>query len=379
MDAKINLPGESWFFEYKIYHLPFWFAYHVMWWTITIGDFGDVAHNIIYSAYSVKFLFYVVFQAFGVYFNLYFLMPRYLYTGRYVAYLGFFLSTVLICAAFIVCGYYFSAYLSALTFKELYGRELSDYKFFFAINTLPSTVGSMTLAMSIKLTKNWIQSQKKQQDLEREKLETELKFLKSQFHPHFLFNTINSIFVLIHKNPDLASESLATFSDLMRYQLYECNENEIQLSRELSFLDDFIQLEKLRIDEQHTRLSYELNDQSAAGQTIAPFILMPFMENAFKHVSKGKDQQNRIEIEVKIDENSLDLIVGNSISTQRNYSNEAYESRGIGLKNVQRRLDLHYGKNYQLHISESEDYFKVHLSLYFQHKKTEEFAYQYNP
>lgn len=378
MDAKPNLPGKSWFFKYKIYHLPFWFAYHVTWWTITIGDFGDVAHNIIYSAYSVKFLFYVVFQAFGVYFNLYFLMPRYLYTGRYVAYLGFFVSTVLVCAACIVCGYYFSAYVSDLTFKELYGREFSDYKFFFAINTLPSTMASMTFAMSIKLTKNWIQSQKRQQDLEKEKLETELKFLKSQFHPHFLFNTINSIFVLIHKNPDLASESLATFSDLMRYQLYECNENEIQLSRELAFLEDFIQLEKLRIDEQQVRLSYEVNNRSAAGQTIAPFILMPFIENAFKHVSKGKDQQNRIDIEVTIDENSLDMVAGNSRIPHSNYNQEVHESSGIGLKNVQRRLDLHYGKNYRLRIDEAEDYFKVHLSLHFQEKKTADLTYQYS-
>ncbi|WP_222597155.1 histidine kinase, partial [Chitinophaga pinensis] len=102
------------------------------------------------------------------------------------------------------------------TMQEAYG--ITGIVFSVSGNSIPSTLAAMTLAMSIKLGKNWLQTQRKQQMLEKEKLETELNFLKHQFNPHFLFNTINSIFFLIHKNPDMASASLAKFSELLRYQ-----------------------------------------------------------------------------------------------------------------------------------------------------------------
>src|ERR1044071_4529426 len=204
----------NWLFKYKLYHIPFWFIYHYLWWTITIGSAWDAAHNIFYSAYSIKYCFYVIFQAIGVYFNLYFLIPRFLEKGRYAEYISLLLITILCTASLIASGYYASAWLSGHSFQELYGVDPSRYSHFFQINTLPSTVASTTLGMSVKLTKNWLQSKRREQALEKEKLETELKFLKSQFNPHFIFNTINSIFVLIHKNPDMASDSLAKFSGM---------------------------------------------------------------------------------------------------------------------------------------------------------------------
>ncbi len=115
----------------------------------------------------------------------------------------------------------------------------------------------MTLAMSVKLTKNWIQARQKHQVLEKEKLETELKFLRSQFNPHFLFNTINSIFVLINKDQEQARESLAKFSDLLRYQLYECNEYEDPIAQEIRYLLNFVELEKLRQDSTNLDLTVD--------------------------------------------------------------------------------------------------------------------------
>ncbi len=337
--------------------------YHIAWWTLTIRNFSAVANNLLSSAYSIKFLFYVVFQAIAVYFNLFYLIPNYLQKGKYGLYILFLLLVVFSTSWFIVAGYYTSAYLSDFTFKELYQREPSDFMFFFLINALPSTMASTTLAMSIKLTKNWIQSERKQHVLEKEKLETELKYLKSQFNPHFLFNTINSIFVLIHKNPDLASESLASFSDLLRYQLYECNENEIALEKELFFLNNFIELERLRLDEKQTDLKFEINNHSAIGQTIEPFILMPFVENAFKHVSKGKGQQNYISMTLDIDSEMVHLMIENSFVVAQKSDNGMYENSGIGLKNVIRRLDLLYPEHYKLAINETTDRYKVALKL----------------
>ncbi len=121
MDASSS--GRNWFFRYKIYHLPFWFGYHYIWWTLTIGNPLQVANHIVSSPYSVKYCFYVIFEAIGVYFNLYYLIPRYLEKGRYGIYLVLLLLTVLCMAVLIVPGYYVSAWLSNQTFQELYGRD----------------------------------------------------------------------------------------------------------------------------------------------------------------------------------------------------------------------------------------------------------------
>ena len=362
-------PQYHWLFQYKLYHLPFWMIYHYLWWSLGIGSAWEAANSIFFSIYSVKFIFYVVFQAAGVYFNLYFLIPKFLEKGRYLTYISLLVLTLLSTAALIVTGYYAGALLSDQTFLELYQTEPGNYFSFFKNNSLPSTVASMTLAMSIKLTKNWIASQrrqqvleKRQQALEKEKLETELKFLKSQFNPHFLFNTINSIFVLIHKNPNVASESLAKFSDLLRYQLYECNEAQIPLERELGYFENFVELEKLRQDH-NFELTLHTKTQSTGNLIIAPFILMPFVENAFKHISQWQDQPNWIKINFTLAGRQLQLDIANSISTQPPSPNGIMQHAGIGLKNVKRRLDLLYPGQHHLVIEKEDAQFQIALRL----------------
>ena len=233
-----------WLIRYKLHHLPFWFAYNYLLWAVTIGNPIKAAHDLFYLPFTVKYLVYVVSQALAVYFNLYFLIPRYLDKSRFVLYTLLVLLTAVTAAALIVPVYYFTAYLAHSTTRELFGKDACMFSFF--SNALLTTLASTTLAMSIKLTKNWRQSKHRQQLLEKEKLETELNFLRYQFNPHFLFNTINSIFFLIHKNPDMASASLAKFSELLRYQLYECNDERIALTSEIAYLENFIGLEKLR-------------------------------------------------------------------------------------------------------------------------------------
>ncbi len=353
----------NWILKYKLYHLPFWFAYHYMWWALTIGSAWEAAHNIFFSAYTIKFSFYVIFQAIGVYFNLYFLIPRFLEKGKYVAYIGGVLATILVTAACIAGGYYVNAYFSEQTFRELWGMGPENYLHFFKNNALASTVASMTLAMSIKLTKNWIQSRQREQMLEKEKLETELKFLRSQFNPHFLFNTINSIFVLIHKNPQLASEALAQFSDLLRYQLYECNEQQIPLRQELTYLKNFIELENLRQDTDVLTLDFDIEPQYIPDATIAPFLLIPFVENAFKHVSRQTDASNCISMKLHFDQHTLFFEVSNSMAVHQESANEVLEHKGLGLKNVQRRLDLLYPDAHELKIEQQDRQFCVKLRL----------------
>jgi sensor histidine kinase YesM len=352
-------PGQHWFIRYKLYHIPFWLVYHYLWWATTVGSPVKAAASIFSTPYAIKYLFYVVFQILAVYFNLYYLIPKYLEKSRFTEYIPLLVLTILCAAACIVPGYYLSSILTGKTIKELYNLDSFNLYYLYTGGPLSSTTASMTLAMSIKLAKNWLQTQRRHQQLEKEKLETELNFLKHQFNPHFLFNTINSIFFLIHKNPDMASASLAKFSELLRHQLYECNDRQILLSKEIAYLENSIELEKLR---QNDNVEVSLQaDHSYEDLGIAPFILMTFVENAFKHVSRESETPNWIRIRLHLDGSLLDFSVSNSVS--QTAATDVMHYGGIGLKNVQRRLDLIYPGQYHLDIQNNNNRFEIRLKL----------------
>ncbi|HLZ89356.1 MAG TPA: histidine kinase [Puia sp.] len=348
----------NWLIRYKLYHLPFWGVYNYFSWVVTVGNPFRATHDLLYLPFTVKYLFYVIVQTLAVYFNLYFLFPRYLEKSKFGVYTILTLLTC-VCAAFLIIpGYFASAALAHSTIQQLFGEKACLFNFF--SNAFLSTLAAMTLAMSIKLSKNWLESRRRQQLLEKEKLATELNYLRYQFNPHFLFNTINSIFFLIHKNPDMASASLAKFSELLRYQLYECNDEQIPLSNEITYLQNFIGLEKLR-QNNTLGLTIDIQREDTGQVTIAPFLLMTFVENAFKHVSRHTDEANWIKIRLRLTHQQLELSVVNSCSLFE--SNDILHYSGIGLKNVQRRLDLLYPNQYELSIKNDGSCFEVRLRL----------------
>ncbi|SFE17846.1 GHKL domain-containing protein [Chitinophaga sp. CF118] len=358
---EYSRPRTHWFFKYKLYHIPFWFLYNYLWWAVSINGPLEAAWAIFFTPFAAKFAFYVIFETLAVYFNLYFLIPKYLEKSRFAVYITYLIITILCTASIIVCGYYLGAFLSGKSLADMYGKESCSFYHLFIGSPLSSTVASITLGMSIKLAKNWLQTQRRQQLLEKEKLETELNFLKYQFNPHFLFNTINSIFFLIHKNPDKASASLAKFSDLLRYQLYECNDTQIRLSQEITYMENTIELEKLRQND-NVEVTLEVEQLNTGHLGIAPFILMTFVENAFKHVSKHTNQPNWIRINLQLDQQELSFFISNSSTDSK--SGDLIHYGGIGLKNVQRRLDLIYPGQYNLDIQNNNNSFEVKLQLH---------------
>jgi len=336
--------------------------YHYAWWYIYSGDFIQTAENIFTFPYVFKYIFYVFFQAIGVYFCLYYLIPKFLKKGKYLEFLLSTATTIFVIAICAMGGYYCSAYSAGKEVFELFNINPPSPLSIFKFNTMPSTLSVFTLALSIKLAKSWFETQQRSQELEKEKLETELKFLRSQFNPHFLFNTINSVFFLIDYNPVMASETLAKFSGLLRYQLYECNAPSIPLKREIEYLESFIELEEIRLNKDFDiRTNIQTND--IGNLNISPFILMPFIENAFKHVSHHHDETNWIDIELFIQNKELILKVSNSISDVFKSSKHPEEYSGIGLQNVQRRLELLYPKKYELEINESPKSYSTILKI----------------
>lgn len=349
--------------RYKIHHILFWAIYHFAWWSLFSGSISKVFESILEPYGIVKYLGYVVYQALGVYFCLYVLIPKFLQKGKHLV---FFLSTIgviILMAAVITANYYLAALIANESVYELYNIAPETPLTIFKHNALPSCVGATTLGLSIKLTKIWVAAQKQQQVLEKENLETELKFLRSQFNPHFLFNTINSIFVLIHKDQNKASTSLAKFSELLRYQLYQCNEPFIPLEQELSYLENFIELERLRQDFTNFELHVVVDKTTDENFQIAPFLLIPFAENAFKHVSHHQNSKNHIDIKLKLTGKSLQYVVSNSrANLEMAKENEA---NGIGLVNVKRRLQLLYPNAHTLEIIQDQlnHYIKLDLRL----------------
>jgi sensor histidine kinase YesM len=362
-------------FGYKLHHLLFWAFYHYCWWTVAMGNPVKAAVAIFGSLFFIKYIFYVVASTACVCLNLYVLMPRYLEKGRIAAYVTWLSACILTTSALILPGYYLTAAAMGQSVRQVFQLGKDPFVQLFFANAFPATLASMTLGMSIKLTNKWIQTRRRQQLLEKEKLESELKFLKYQFNPHFLFNTINSIFFLIHKNPDKASASLAKFSELLRHQLYECNDRQIALAKEISYLENFIQLQRLRQNDD-VAVSFQLKHRQADNLDIAPFILMTFVENAFKHVSTHADKPNWINIDLQIHRQELNFSISNSCSSKPVPSNGKNagvlnggltgglnEPGGIGLSNVRRRLDLLYAGQYRLNIQNNNSSFDVDLQL----------------
>ncbi len=357
------------FYRWKLYHIPFWFIYHYLWISVAFANPIKAASNIFETPYSIKYIFYVAFEALAVYFNLYFLMPRFLEKRKFGIYFTLLGATIIATALCIVAGYYFGAFITNRTLGDLYGNGANCFYYFMGY-ALPSAFASMTMAMTIKLTKNWLHTERVQQQLEKDKLESELKLLKQQFNPHFLFNSINSIFFLIHKNPEMASASLAKFSDLLRHQLYECNDQLIPLSKELSYLTNYIELEKIR-QGPRVRVDTEISDSLIGHLAVAPFILMTFVENAFKHVSADAQGEDWISIKMRIVDMTLNLVVANSSAEHQ--PEDSRGGGGIGLSNVKRRLDLVYGNHHSLEIIDQADKFEVILELKLSELSHEEF------
>ena len=359
MDSKFN-----WIFKYKIHHLLFWVVYHYLWMVIYQGSAIMPFCMLSDPPFLMKFFVVVVIQAVGVYFTLYYLIPKFLNKGNVFLFLLMVLLTIIFMAIFIALGYYLTAYVFDKDVYKLfwiYG-DPPNFMSIMEQHSLPSTLSSMTLGLSIKLAKNYLEAQNRHRLLEKEKHETELKFLKSQFNPHFLFNTINSIFVLINKNTDQATDTLAKFSELLRYQLYECNESQIPLDREISYIHSFIDLEKIRQND-NFELIVNIDKNSFGNAFIAPFVLMPFLENAFKHLSTHTILKNWIHLNIGFLDNNLIFNVKNSVSNDDALSNDAVQFGGLGLKNVKRRLDLVYPKAYHLDINSQKESFEVDLRI----------------
>jgi LytS/YehU family sensor histidine kinase len=289
-----------------------------------------------------------------VYINIWILIPRVLQQGRYLIYL--------ICLVAVI---YAGAQFNQVTFNHLVDLVLPGYYFisFYDIGDILKFVFVyVALTSLLKLSKGWFlltRAEKQIMIVNQKKVESELKALKSQINPHFLFNSLNNIYSLSMGESGKAPAAILKLSDLMRYMLYESNEEEVSLKKEIDFLENYVDLQRLRSDP-HAKIEYN-RDGSPDGLKIAPLLLLPLMENSFKHGIKGDPAGGYVKINMDIGENELELSLENNKGKVDEI--EDLENSGIGLANVKRRLELLYPEKSMLEIHDSGSDFIVKLKL----------------
>ena len=205
------------------------------------------------------------------------------------------------------------------------------------------------------ITQKWSDQQEQVKNIHINQLQTELKYLRSQINPHFLFNGLNTVYGSIDINNRPAREMLVQFSDLLRYNLYEADVDLIDLEREVGYLQNYVALQKARSNDNmqvNATLSYQNGNVK-----IAPLLFMAFVENAFKYVSRDDTMLNRIGICLKEEAGRIDFTCENS------YEDVESVTGGIGLANAVRRLDLLYKDRYELAINKEPNLYQVHLTL----------------
>jgi two-component system, LytTR family, sensor kinase len=339
----------SWLLKYKIHHILFWVAYYIFWTSLSMRNYGSSLSKAVLAT-----TVYFIGQGGTGYWFMYYLVPRYFFAKRYSPF------AILGSCGILLGSFFITACMTAL-FYSLFteGPNTISFGTYFAYSCL-SVFFSAIMFFAAGVIKERVQTQKMHALMEKEKTENELKFLKSQINPHFLFNAMNSIYVLIKKDPELAAATLAKFSDMLRYQLYECNFSEVPIAKEIEYLNNYIELERLRKDGTLS-IDYQ-TDLEKENFFISPLLIIPFVENAFKHVSNFTDRKNFIDISLNYGDGLFGLLVRNSADLKKPHQIKG-EVGGIGQDNTKRRLNLIYPGRHTLIVEQGADIYYISLTI----------------
>lgn len=226
----------------------------------------------------------------------------------------------------------------------------------FVVQVVVATIFIVIFVGMLKFLQDWFELEAKKKALENEKLNAELRFLKAQINPHFLFNTLNNLYALAFAQSPNTTEVIAKLSEMMRYMIYDSNHPKVPLNKEIAYMENYISLEKLRLNEQ-IPIEFTVEGDGASHQ-IVPLILIAFLENAFKHGVTNNATNAWIRIKIVLEGQKLRYSIENSKIERRDQT-----PSGFGLQNVQRRLGLSYPGHYQLDIKDEPDQYAVHLEL----------------
>jgi len=327
----------------------FW---HTLFWTCMIAFFMFIARGNTKIPTQGLLVIFVLFGLVNIslfYLNYLILIPRYLNNKKYIRYNLMVLAVIL--------AYGLAKYGLAHVFRGyVLVREKEVIGFWsYYLSAFFTSLIFVFLSTVLKFTLDWFLNERIQRDLENQRLSAELAFLKSQINPHFLFNSLNTIYSLAYQKSETTPEAILKLSEIMRYMLYECNDNKVDLGKELQYLQNYIDLQKIRFGNK-AFVNFEISGE-VDHQKIVPLLLISFIENAFKH-GVANDLGNPINIQIYI---RPDWLVFKIQNKKHQYNKDS--AGGIGLINVKRRLDLLYPGKYQLDINDGADSYVCELSL----------------
>ena len=292
----------------------------------------------------------------------------YVFSLSLIFYFNYFFLTNLI---FNHKKYFLYLLLATLTIAVLHTITTADYftgwfspdgVYNIQIESVINLILLLGVSVLLRGYEHWFDAREMQIQLEKENIAKELQFLKSQINPHFLFNTLNNIYSLTYHKDDKAPEMISKLSKLLRYMLYDCSNNRVELKKEVEMIEVYLDLEILRLgDERNIDFYYEgIN----AEHKIAPLILINIIENAFKHSDINTNKDGWIKIELLMKDNLLNYTVENSSNQQITENNGS----GIGIENLTKQLNLNYGKSGKLDILNSSNIFKIELNIDLENK-----------
>ncbi len=326
-------------------------AIHAVVWSLVIGFFW-----IMTSKEGGPYRTLVIVGYYGLinmtvfYTNYLFLFPQYFNSKRYMIWL---LSILLLIVSAVLVKYGLARFHADWILRV----EKGVYRDFFhySVGTTIVSLFMIFLSTATRSMQEWFHNEKVRSNLENEKLVAELSFLKSQINPHFLFNSLNNIYSLAYQKSPKTPEAVLKLSEIMRYMLYESNDNRVPLEKEISYLQSYIDLQKLRFKE---GAFVELNlSGNSFDQPIMPLTLISFVENAFKHgVATEKDAPIIINITAE-----PGMVYFQTINKKADQNKD--ETGGVGLTNIKRRLDLLYRKKYRLEIEDGPTFYSCELFI----------------
>ncbi len=332
-----------------LHHLAFWsISYYIL-----VHAFTSSA-----EIQPVDYIYTVVFlitMAIGVYLNLYLLIPLFLNTRRYFLFSG-------LLATCILAGTWFNL----LVFSNLIDLFLPGYYFisyFDFADILKFMAAFIGITSLFKLSKGYfilLGTRNQITRLQKEKADAELQALRAQINPHFLFNSLNSIYSMVLKNSEKAPETILRLSEILRYILYETRKERVALSTEINYMQDYISLQRLRCGS-NARIDVKING-AADDRKITPLLFLPLIENSFKHGIKGETGPVFVNLEWTVRDNSVMFTAENNKGQADD--EEPDRPKGIGLENLKKRLEMAYRDHHQFDVTETENRFNVCLTIY---------------
>jgi two-component system, LytTR family, sensor kinase len=337
--------------KYKLIHWLFWMCYYGLHCQnmYVHSTSGITLYQILFIS-----IFIFVFKIFSVYTILNFLKPKYLSNIKPIKFIFSSLSFLI-----------FMGILNSLMLKAFWGfllnRPSKHQILSGSISFLFETSLVVIIFLALYFATDFFNERNKNKSLEQENFKAELSFLQGQINPHFLFNAINSIFILIDEDKEAARNHLHTFSEMLRYQLYECRVDAISLQKELQFIAYYISIEIIR-KSRNTTITKNINTIQG-DKKVVPFLFITFIENAFKHYTNNSVGVSFVDISFTDKDDSLVFICKNTYKENIKKITEKNESNGIGLENTKRRLDLLYPNHHTLLIETENEIYSIILEI----------------